>query len=646
MNQVRFLLFKCIFYLCLPSLIFYYIYTQVYFNFYEVCFITTVNCLNSFFTYCGGLQVCAQHVTDFLSLKTSFIDCFFIYYFYLLFLFVIIFSTVFQTFLSFLGIFYIMLISCLFLFFILAVALFNITQWGVIPFIEFKIYSIYIPTFMSSIVFSLDYLSAAFMFLVVAIAIAAISYTRVYLFGDPNISDFTIKLVWFVFSMLSLVLTKNFVFLYFSWEFIGITSMWLINFNSQRLDTNKSALKAFFFNKISDLCLFSALLLGVWVFNSPTITDWKLDVLLFDCNYLVTLGVLLSIAASIKSAQLGFHLWLPDSMDAPVPASALIHSATLVSAGIYLLLRFSDIFQFANLSQTISILGALTAVYGGVVAGMQTDLKRALAYSTISHCGFLFIASTIGGSSIALLYLFLHGFYKALSFICAGEAIRVNMGYQDLNKMGGFFFICPSLTSQFFIAMGNLCGLPFFIGYLFKYNFQILTLTNSIFNFFFNFLLICGFLSSLLYFFKVFYMVAFSFKKNNFKAYTETYRQGFYKFTFSIKTPKVLILIFWFVICCSGFCISILFNYSLKTLNCSYLDDLNLILGFSYLIDVSDVNFKLLLLSYFFFFYIFFSITCVLLYLIYLQRRVSSEFILLKFIWYVVSLITFYIFLI
>jgi NADH:ubiquinone oxidoreductase subunit 5 (subunit L)/multisubunit Na+/H+ antiporter MnhA subunit len=116
---------------------------------------------------------------------------------------------------------------------------------------------------MSSIVFSLDYLSAAFMFLVVAIAIAAIAYTRVYLFGDPNISDFTIKLVWFVFSMLSLVLTKNFVFLYFSWEFIGITSMWLINFNSQRLDTNKSALKAFFFNKISDLCLFSALLLGV-----------------------------------------------------------------------------------------------------------------------------------------------------------------------------------------------------------------------------------------------------------------------------------------------------------------------------------------------------------------------------------------------
>lgn len=255
-------------------------------------------------------------------------------------------------------------------------------------------------------------------------------------------------------------------------------------------------------------------------------------------------SVLLSIAACIKSAQLGFHLWLPDSMDAPMPASALIHSATLVSAGIYLLLRFLDLIVLSGISQYLCTVGAVTAVYGGVVAGTQTDLKRALAYSTISHCGFLFVATIVGGSEIALLYLFLHGFYKALSFICAGEAIRASMGYQDLNKMGGLFFICPSLSSQFLIAMGNLCGLPFFLGYLFKSNFQLLLLTNNNLSLSIVILLTLGFLSSLFYFFKVFYSVVFTFKKNNYKSYLELYKIGLFSANMPLKNPKVLIFIF------------------------------------------------------------------------------------------------------
>jgi NADH-quinone oxidoreductase subunit L len=231
-------------------------------------------------------------------------------------------------------------------------------------------------------------------------------------------------------------------------------------------------------------------------------------------------------------------------MDAPVPASALIHSATLVSAGVYILLRFYDILQFSGFMPAVALLGACTAAYGGVVAGMQTDLKRALAYSTISHCGFLFLTTALGGSSAALLYLFLHGFFKALSFICAGDYIRLSAGYQDLNRMGGFYFFTPSLSSQFLIAMGNLCGLPFFLGYFFKNNFQTLFLTNSYMGCLTNFFVILGLLSSLLYFFKVFYCVVFSYKKTNYKTIQDFYTFNNLNFQFPLKTPKALYIIF------------------------------------------------------------------------------------------------------
>lgn len=405
--------------------------------------------------------------------------------------------------------------------------------------------------------------------------------------------------------------------------------MWLINFNSQRIDTNKSALKAFTFNKVSDLSLFTALLLGAWVFNSPTITDWRVELLNLgfltqNDNDIIMFSTLLSVAACIKSAQLGFHLWLPDSMDAPVPASALIHSATLVSAGIYLLLRFLDVIILSGVSHYLCVIGAVTAVYGGVVAGTQTDLKRALAYSTISHCGFLFVATIVGGSEIALLYLFLHGFYKALSFICAGEAIRVSMGYQDLNKMGGLFFFCPSLTAQFLIAMGNLCGLPFFLGYLFKSNFQLLLLTNSSLSLSVVTLLTFGFLSSLFYFFKVFYSVVFTFKKNNYKNYPEVYKAGFYYKDMPLKNPKALIIVFWLIAGLSFFCIFKMFNYQDKALSCSYLDNLNLSLGVSYLSDTDLPNTHQAKLSYFFFFYIVFVATTQAIAIFYNQARCAG----------------------
>ena len=145
------------------------------------------------------------------------------------------------------------------------------------------------------------------------------------------------------------------------------------------------------------------------------------------------------LAASIKSAQVIGHLWLPDSMEAPVPASALIHSATLVSAGVFLVLRLYPLFEQSWSFYTITpLFGAITAAYGGLVAAYQTDVKRLLAYSTISHCGFLMLLTTFGSVEHTLAYLYIHGFFKAMAFLCVGNVIRFAKNYQDLRRMGNF----------------------------------------------------------------------------------------------------------------------------------------------------------------------------------------------------------------
>lgn len=322
-------------------------------------------------------------------------------------------------------------------------------------------------------------------------------------------------------------------------------------------------------------------------------------------------------------------------MDAPVPASALIHSATLVSAGVYLILRFFDLLQLSGLIPLISILGALTAAYGGLVAGMQTDLKRALAYSTISHCGFLFTFTALGGSSAALLYLFLHGFFKALSFICAGEFIRMSAGYQDLNRMGGAFFLTPSLVSQFVIAMGNLCGLPFFIGYYFKNSFQNHVLSAGGFSSAIELLITVGLLCSLLYFFKVFYCVSFSFKKTNYKNLQEFLKQNLKYSGYFIKNPKIVAIIFWFLLGATLLCVFLYFKHLDGVLVCHVTDTQTA--SMSLAISEKTLNpLKYSKINYLFVFYTFFFFTVVILLISYSPRRLGGSFLITNLMYGVV----------
>jgi NADH-quinone oxidoreductase subunit L len=230
-------------------------------------------------------------------------------------------------------------------------------------------------------------------------------------------------------------------------------------------------------------------------------------------NYFSAIYCLLG-CAMFKSAQLFGHLWLPDSMEAPVPASALIHSATLVSAGIYLLLRFTCLVNLSTLQLVIITLGSLTAAYGGLVSASQTDMKKLLAYSTISHCGFLFVTIGTQVYAASIVYLFMHGLFKASTFFCAGSFIRVS-GSQDTRNMGCLSRVLPVDTSFLIICAFNLGGLPFSFGYLYKAALinALLTCSNSFLVMGFC---IIGLLCSVIYVYRLVYYSAFDTAKEFF----------------------------------------------------------------------------------------------------------------------------------
>lgn len=316
--------------------------------------------------------------------------------------------------------------------------------------------------------FALTQLSWLFMLLVLIIAFATNIYLLNYFKGESRESLFACWLNGFVFSMLILILSNNFFTLFLGWECIGLTSFFLINFWHTRRGTVKASFKAFTYNTFSDLCL----LLAITTLFSTVGTD-EIDILLYllqtsnyDENTLYISASALVLCAASKSVQFGLHLWLPDSMEAPVPASALIHSATLVSAGIYLLLRFHVLFLTLNLQSYLILWGSVTALVGGLSACAQTDLKKLLAYSTMSHCGFLWGLASLGDVYTCTLYLFLHGLFKAATFFAAGSFIQL-FGTQDMRWMrGGNNLLLDSLL--LFLTSANLSGLPLTVGYFYK----------------------------------------------------------------------------------------------------------------------------------------------------------------------------------
>lgn len=232
-------------------------------------------------------------------------------------------------------------------------------------------------------------------------------------------------------------------------------------------------------------------------------------------------------------------------MEAPVPASALIHSATLVSAGVYILLRFSSIFDNSFIFLTlISLLGSITALYGGLVSMNQYDTKKILAYSTISHCGFLFVLTTTNIFEFTLLYLYIHGFFKAAIFMCVGNINRLNKNNQDIRKMGYFFKLVPFECYFLIIGLFNLGGLPFSLGFFIKHLLLLSLKTNLyIFLFIFSNCIFAAF-TGLYYSFRLIYYVFFDFKKNKISLYFNYNSKSILSFFFSNSNLGSIISIF------------------------------------------------------------------------------------------------------
>ena len=344
--------------------------------------------------------------------------------------------------------------------------------------------------------FLFDELSSIMLLVVTTIALFVQSFSKWYMKNDPYYYKFFFYLNFFIFFMIILVLSNNIVFLFIGWEGIGIFSYILINFWHTRLEANRSALKAIVFNKIGDLFVYLFIVLFYFIFENFNLYVSRnvvfnylyLNFYFFDlqANGLTILSFCLVIAAAAKSAQLFLHVWLPDAMEGPTPVSALLHAATMVTAGIFLLLKFSWIIQNnINVLYFIILLGVLTNLFASITAMFQSDIKKIIAYSTASQLGLIFIAFGLSKFSLALFHIFTHAFFKALLFLLAGVVIHYSANKQDLRLLKNFNqFNILLVYISFLIASLTLSTLPFFSAYYSKDFFVQLSLLNV---FYFNY---------------------------------------------------------------------------------------------------------------------------------------------------------------
>lgn len=329
--------------------------------------------------------------------------------------------------------------------------------------------------------FTFDNLSV-FMFLTVSfVSLIVHVYSFSYFYSDPYFSVFISYLSLFTFFMFLLILSGNLLLFFFAWEGVGLTSYLLVGFWTTRSQANKSSLKALFVNRIGDVFLFFAISLIAVIFetldfqdiflflSSNVIQDTLNSNLFLNFSFFDFLCLLLFLAAVSKSAQIGLHTWLPDAMEGPTPVSALIHAATMVTAGVFLILRMSPFFMYSfKILSLISFWGALTAFFAGVVALFQNDIKKIIAYSTCSQLGYMLFGCGLAHFSVAFFHLVNHACFKALLFLTAGSILHALADEQDIRKMGSLLRILP--LSYMYILIGSfaLIAFPFISGFYSK----------------------------------------------------------------------------------------------------------------------------------------------------------------------------------
>ena len=337
------------------------------------------------------------------------------------------------------------------------------------------------PWFLTGVewAFLFDQLSLEMCVLITSITFCVLLYSTEYMYHDPHVIRFLSLLSLFAFFMIILVTSSSFFQIFVGWEGVGFVSFLLINFWFMRLEANRSAIKAMLFNRVGDSFYLLGLVILIYVFKSTDILlvthadvltngiTSNFNCLNFSFNPLDVILLSFFLAAVGKSAQLGLHAWLPDAMEGPTPVSSLLHSATMVTAGVFLLLRMSSFFQFTTINKYLIFVGALTALLNALFGFFQNDLKKIIAFSTCSQLGMMVVA-VIYNANVGFYHLVNHGFFKALLFLSAGSVIHALGNEQDVRKMGGLVFFLPFTTLCMFMGSLALIGFPFLSGFYSK----------------------------------------------------------------------------------------------------------------------------------------------------------------------------------
>ena len=325
----------------------------------------------------------------------------------------------------------------------------------------------------------IDALSSVMLVVVTLVSSLVHIYSIGYMSDDPHKQRFMSYLSLFTFSMLMLVTSDNFLQLFFGWEGVGVCSYFLIGFWFRKESANAAAIKAFVVNRVGDFGFALGIFLIFYLFGTvnydevfelvPSILNKDLSFLGINVNAINLICVLLFIGAMGKSAQIFLHTWLPDAMEGPTPVSALIHAATMVTAGVFLVVRCSPIFEYSPLAlNLVTIIGMSTAFFAATIALVQDDIKKIIAYSTCSQLGYMFFAAGVGAYNVAMFHLFTHAFFKALLFLGSGSVIHSFKNEQNINVMGGVWKKLPYTWALMVIGTLALTGFPFLSGFYSK----------------------------------------------------------------------------------------------------------------------------------------------------------------------------------
>ncbi len=321
-----------------------------------------------------------------------------------------------------------------------------------------------------------DQLTAVMMFVVTTVSAMVHVYSIGYMHHDGSIPRFMSYLSLFTFFMLMLVTADNLVQMFFGWEGVGLASYLLIGFWYKKPEANAAAIKAFLVNRVGDFGFALGIFATYVLFDTVHLdtifgavsgkADATIIVLGTEFHALTVICLLLFVGAMGKSAQLGLHTWLPDAMEGPTPVSALIHAATMVTAGVFMVARLSPMFEYSDTALTVvTLVGASTAIFAATIGCVQNDIKRVIAYSTCSQLGYMFFACGVSAYSAGIFHLMTHAFFKALLFLGAGSVIHAMSDEQDIRKMGGIWKMIPVTYALMWIGSLALAGIPPFAGY-------------------------------------------------------------------------------------------------------------------------------------------------------------------------------------